>query len=161
MNETEWTGASAVVALIALAVSVAAFFVQRKYGDFELARTLHADLTTGDVARAREDLGTLVHDPQRINEGDLLRVRASYFTLLWCFERIYAGRCTIASRSRHARRRPLRFLDSMIRWQLEYWAGNLPQVRTELERRLGSPLSDSRSLEGFEALKREVLGIHL
>lgn len=158
MSETGWAAISAVVALIALVVSVAAFFVQRTYGDLELARALHADLTTGEVARAREDLGTLVLDPRRISDGDLPRVRTSYFTLLWCFERINAGRSTIAAHGRHGRR-PLRFLASLIRWPVEYWSEHLTQAREELERRLGGTLDDTQSHQAFEDLKRAVLGI--
>ena len=139
----------------ALGISIAAFGRQRRQEDFGLARELHSDLTTGEVARAREDLGTLVHDGSRIKDEDLPRVRTAYFTLLWCFERIYAGRCAIADR-RFMRNRPLEFLDRMIRWQVGYWAENMDEARSELGRRLGVQISDESSREALAALHRDI-----
>lgn len=47
------------------------FYWQRRHGDFELARLLHADLTSGEVAKALDLLGTLLHSPNSIRDDDL------------------------------------------------------------------------------------------
>lgn len=155
MSETGWAAISAAVSLLALGAAVAVYWGQRQQADFALARSLHADLTTGEVAKAREDLGTLVHDPRLIADAELPRVRTSYFALLWCFERVYAGRRTIAA-GRRASNRPLVFLDEMIGWQVEYWSKNLADVKDELERRLGVSVSDGDSREAFDRLCAEL-----
>lgn len=82
-------------------------------------------------------------------------MRTAYFTVLWCFERLYAGRSAIQDGGM-ASRRPLRFLDRMISGQLVYWSANLPRVREELEQRLG-PVEDEQSRRAFEELKQAVL----
>ncbi|SDP62095.1 hypothetical protein SAMN04487981_12933 [Streptomyces sp. cf386] len=144
-----------VISIVSLCTSISVFYWQRRHGDFDLARLLHADLTGGEVAKARDVLGALVHTPGSIRDDVFPEVRTAYFTLLWCFERLYAGRRAIQDGGT-ASRRPLRFLDRLISSQLAYWAVNLPRVRGELERRLG-PIEDEQSLWAFEELKRSVL----
>lgn len=144
-----------VISIGSLCASIAVFYWQRRHGHFDLARILHADLTGGEVAKARDVLGTLVHAPGSIRDDGLPEARTAYFTLLWCFEGIYAGRRAIQDGGT-ASRRPLRFLDRLISNQLVYWSANLPRVRGELERRLG-PIDDEQSRWAFEELKRAVL----
>lgn len=86
MDGTDWAAVSAIAAVLAASVAVAVYLAQRQREDFALACQLHADLTGGEVAQAREDLGTLVHDSERIGDDDLARLRNSYFALLWCFD---------------------------------------------------------------------------
>jgi hypothetical protein len=64
------------IAALSLAISVgsllvawAAFRVQRRRTNMELARSLHFDLTSGEVAKARETLGTIVYDPKVMASG--------------------------------------------------------------------------------------------
>lgn len=89
---------------------------QNTYGQhvYELARSLHADLTTGEVGQARDRLGTVsrlysewfddpapvsfrghvdLHLPPRDRsvEQRVAEVRRDWFTLLWCFQRIRAA----------------------------------------------------------------------
>ncbi|WDF43486.1 hypothetical protein PBV52_45260 [Streptomyces sp. T12] len=143
------------LSIVSLCTSIAVFYWQRRHGVFDLARLLHADLTGGEVAKARDMLGTLVHSPGSIRDDTLPEVRTAYFTLLWCFDRLYAGRRAIQNGGT-ASRRPLRFLDRLIGSQVAYWAENLPRVREELARHLG-PIEDEQSLWAFEELKRTVL----
>ncbi|MGJ5806343.1 hypothetical protein ACSCB1_45760 [Streptomyces europaeiscabiei] len=158
MSADTWAGVSAMVSLLALGTALAAHLRQRRVEDFKLARDLHSDLTTGDVARAREDLGTLVYDGNRIPDDDLPSVRNSYFRLLWCFERIYAGRRTIAEGRLLFGNRPLKFLDRLVGWQVQYWFENLDDARRALEARLGVPVSDGKSRLALDALNRDISG---
>ncbi|MFJ8535462.1 hypothetical protein [Streptomyces sp. NPDC093591] len=80
------------ISIVSLCTSIAVFYWQRWHGDFDLARILHADLTGGEVAKARDLLGTLVHSPGSFRDDGLPEARTAYFTLLWCFERLYVGR---------------------------------------------------------------------
>ncbi|WP_210585866.1 hypothetical protein [Streptomyces sp. GESEQ-35] len=155
MSADVWTGGTAVVSLFALVIALAAYRRQRRAEDFKLARDLHSDLTSGDVARAREDLGTLVYDGSRITDDDLPRVRNSYFAVLWCFERIYAGRCAIADGWSFGNR-PLELLDRMVGWQVRYWSENAGDVKQALEDRLGVELSDGNSRLALDALSRAI-----
>jgi hypothetical protein len=70
---------------------------QRRRGDFDLARALHVELTTGDVMDARDRLSTF-HQRGNLTQPDLDRLLRDYFTLLLCFERIEAGRYLLAGR---------------------------------------------------------------
>ncbi|WP_210594300.1 hypothetical protein [Streptomyces sp. GESEQ-35] len=144
-----------VISIVSLSTSIAVFYWQSRHGDFDLARLLHADLTSGEVAKARDLLGTLLHSPNSMCDDDLPDVRTAYFTLLWCFERLYAGRRAIQDGGM-ASRRPLRFLDRLISGQLTYWSLNLPRVRDELQQRMG-PIEDEQSMWAFEELKRTAL----
>ncbi|WJV51752.1 hypothetical protein [Streptomyces flavofungini] len=144
-----------VISIVSLCTSMAVFYWQRRHGDFDLARMLHADLTTGEVARARDVLGTFIHDPRTLDSEDLRDVRTAYFTVLWCFERLYAGRRAIRDGGA-ASRRPLRFLDHMISGQVSYWDQNLPWIREELEQHPGG-VHDSESLRAFTELRHAVL----
>jgi hypothetical protein len=142
---------SAAVSVRAFAVALATYLRQRRQGDFALARELHNDLVTGDVAKARDLLGTVVHDPDRVEDGELPRVRDAYFTLLWCFERIYAGRVAIAD-GWYWRNRPLDFIDCLAGWHVDYWVTNLDVAKNWLEERLGTEIKDGRSRSGLLAL---------
>ncbi|MFD7283902.1 hypothetical protein ACFV80_44680 [Streptomyces sp. NPDC059862] len=141
--------ATLVISIVSLCTSIAVFCWQRQHGDFDLARLLHADLTGGEVAKTRDVLGTLVHSPGSIRDDVLPEVRTAYFTLLWCFERLYAGRRAIQDGGT-ANCRPLRFLDRLTSSQLAYWAVNLPAYRVNWSgasgrSRTNSPCGHSRN----------------
>ncbi|MEU5882813.1 hypothetical protein [Spirillospora sp. NPDC047279] len=148
---------SAVSALISVTAVMVVYALNRRHDYYELARSLHEDLTSGQVAGARDALGTLVHGPP---QPDLdfapQKIRHAYFTLLWAFERIQAGRHHMARGSvlgggKAARR----YLDGMIRWHVREWASGLPMVRERLEDLTGESMTDSDSLQAFEELTRE------
>ncbi len=147
--------ATLAISIVSLCTSVAVFYWQRRHGDFDLARLLHADLTSGEVARARDLLGALLRSPDTFRDDALPDVRTAYFTVLWSFERLYAGRRAIEDGGT-ASRRPLKFLDRLIRWPLAYWSENLPRVREVLEQRLGT-VEDDQSIEALVELERAVL----
>jgi hypothetical protein len=140
-----------VISLCAFAVALTAYLRQRRREDFALARELHNDLVAGKVAQARDLLGTLLHDPEGIDDGDLPRLRDAYFTVLWCFERIYAGRSVIAD-GWYWRNRPLDFLDRLIGWHVAYWATNADVAKLLLQERLGNEVQDEHSRYGLKGL---------
>ncbi|MFI6758841.1 hypothetical protein ACIBF5_06805 [Micromonospora sp. NPDC050417] len=120
---------STLLAAGALTVSIAAFRGQRRREDFELARSLHEDLTSGEVAQARDRLGNLVRSKGSLDPDQKRQAMTAYFTLLWCFERIDIGRRTLAT---SPSKRALHFLINSIRWHVEEWEKMLPEVRRRL-----------------------------
>lgn len=139
MTAQTWVAlAAAAIALACLlAIVLLGYRGQRVRTDLELARSLHADLTSGDVAAARVVLSR--HDTAE--NADL---RAAYFTLLWCFERIHVGRSTIGRTTK-----AVRFLDESIAWHVREWLAAFPAI----EERLG-PRDTSRA--AFDALVDEL-----
>jgi hypothetical protein len=154
MSTDVWTIVSGVAAVASAVGALAVYRGQTRQVDHELARTLHLDLTTGDVARARDVVtsyryGSLAYDEQ---------VRSAYFTLLWCFERVYQGRRSML-RSRggsRARSAAVRFLDSAIGWHVAEWEQAFEKVRASL--RVDMPagghgeLDDANSHNAFAEL---------
>lgn len=125
---------------------------------FELARSLHQDLTTGSVQDARNTLGGVAHGG-RVLEGEQLEEGLdAYFRLLWCFERINAG-YQVMGRHRCLGRQPRRFLADLITWHVQEWATNFrgagddPGIRAELDRALNPrDLHDTDSWRSFQEL---------
>lgn len=88
---------SAALAIAAVAVALAAFQSERRRARWENARALHHDLTTGEVATARNRMGRLhygsyTNSPLSTAEAETELDLQAYYTVLWCFERIQAGR---------------------------------------------------------------------
>jgi hypothetical protein len=150
-----WAAISTIISLLALMTAMAVFWAQRRHAHFELACLLHRDLTTGEVAEARDKLGTLLHDPVRFTPDDLPEVRTAYFTLLWCFERIYLGRRVMVA-GRVPSKRPLRLLDDLVTYQVRYWDENLPAIKQAIET-LGD-VKDEREREALIKLIRDMQG---
>jgi len=165
------SGLAVAVAFASLLLSLAAFKVQQRRTNMELARSLHHDLTSGEVAKARESLGTITRDTT-VAPSDraerrtwYVRARTDYFTLLWCFERIWAGRkAIIADYRTGAASRPCRYLDNLIGWHVRNWAFDLPVIRQILNNELGSEpaedddgVLDRDSSMAFRKLSAEVL----
>ena len=74
---------SLLVALLALLVAGAVYLGESRRSDFEVARTLHLDLTSGEVAQARQQLGTLRYGtPEAVRALDPAAAVTAYFTLL-------------------------------------------------------------------------------
>ena len=176
------TLAALIVSIGALATSAVAYKAQRRRLWLDLARSLHHELTTGEVAEARNPLGTLVYadDSSTVKPET---ARSAYFTVLWCFERIWAGREAIirdyrpseprivrifmsfldrvapkrSKALRDRQRQPLRFLDELITWHVETLGYVLPIAKDELEQRLGGTISDGSSVKGINKLMQTVL----
>jgi hypothetical protein len=165
------SGLALAVAIASLLLAWAAFKLQRRRTNMELARSLHHDLTSGEVAKARETLGSITRDQSVAPREDLERRRAwfvgartDYFTLLWCFERIWAGRETIIDDDRRGvRSRPCRYLDQLVGWHVRNWAFDLPEIKRVLINELSEMpeqkdgVRDEDSSRAFGKLTRALL----
>lgn len=167
--------ASAAIAAYATHLARRSAFWARRSADgafahtaFELARNLHADLTTGSTAQARDALehfrnGTRYRqtgpDDHPLEEGTQ-EVLEAYFTLLWCFERILVGRRSLTGQQEWNNTAPaVAFLDSLITWHLKRWAERWPAVRDGLKSANRVPdLRDHDSLTSFCDLVEEATG---
>ena len=140
-------------------ISWRVYTYQRQQTHFQLALSLHRDLTTGEVAKARDKLGAIQHGNEDV-KGPVSNADAveAYFTVLWCFERIHAGERTLRSHSKRlqhpSKKTPaLEFLYDSIHWHVEEWSSILDDLRRELERRLeGNTLEDEDSSPKLEKL---------
>lgn len=148
----------AIVALGAAGFAALQARIQHRREDFELARALHADLTTGPVAEARDLLGTVTFTGAAPPGHVVDDVRRAYFTLLWSFERIDGGRSSMAERYRRSRTKPdaVDFLDKLIDWHVRFWNsdGGFNKVRHWLAHELGGAVDDKESVAAFERLAR-------
>jgi hypothetical protein len=101
MGADDWSAlagvSSTVLALAAVVVALVAFRSEHQRARFEGARALHHDLTTGEVAAARKVIASLHYGGFGSSSApmDWSDALTSYFTLLWCFERIEAGRTAL------------------------------------------------------------------
>lgn len=145
------------ISLLAVLVAAIVYLGENRRADLEVARSLHLDLTSGEVAGARRLLGTLRYGDSsergRIDTSDAL---TAYFTLLWCFERVAAGRRSLLRGQLLGRRgRAVTFLDEAIDWHLIEWREGLPTAKSRLNERLGSAVDDDQSREALRWLLRE------
>ena len=145
------------IPVAAVLVAVIVFLAGSRRSDFEIARTLHLDLTSGEVARARDLLGVLMHGTRaQISCLDKTDVRSAYLTLLWCFERILNGRrALVQGKLLRRRSRAVQFLDEALAWHLDYWAVAVDLVRPPLTALLGQEVDDKDSRSALSALLKE------
>lgn len=147
--------------IAAIAAGISAFWAwwvyrgQSRSADFELARSLHQDLTSGEVARARDTLTRYRLTGQCASTAETVH---AYFTLLWCFERVLRGRESISRRSRSTSTHPaLDYLDECTDWHLKQWEHDFPEIRQRLKAELGTRTLDNEdTLASFKTLARDV-----
>lgn len=139
---------STLIALLSATVAILVFRRQRRQADFELARSLHQDLTSGDVAHARDLLATLHYPGSRVldDPAGAEAIRSAYFTVLWSFERVHAGRQVLAN-APAART----FLDDLIRWHVAEWWQRLDDVKAILVAHFAG-LDDTESRRSLDQL---------
>jgi hypothetical protein len=194
-----WFSAARIAGLLAVIAFSAAFFsaaagrrsaaasaaseltARRAYGQqlYELARSVHEDLTTGEVAEARDRLGTLVRARRRLwgnpiephhthdtairdaydpspDGHRMAQLRRDWFTLLWCFQRVNAALDLLAeapSEVAHGRQRdPRNFLADLIRDQVRFLNTDATDVRAALEEYDKRPVDDRESSQAFRDL---------
>lgn len=148
-----WT---AIATVAAVASAIGAWWVYRsqsRAGDFELARSLHQDLTSGEVARARDTLTRYRRGGEYSSD-----VVHAYFTLIWCFERIWRGRESIVRRAQNSASHPaVDFLDDCIDWHVLEWHRDFPEIRMKIRAEPSvSDLDDQDSVGPFAALAEAV-----
>ncbi|WP_371601197.1 hypothetical protein [Streptomyces sp. NBC_00564] len=119
------------------------------------------DLTTGEVVRARVNLIAYLRNPGESSDELVQEALGSYYVLLWCFERILAGRRVLNRSRRWNPSLPaVQFLDTLVQWHLEEWGKDLPVIRRRLSSDLedrGISFLDHHSWGSFENLYLEVL----
>ncbi|MEY9929003.1 hypothetical protein ABH926_003643 [Catenulispora sp. GP43] len=142
---------SAVAAVGAVIYAARQARVQHRREDFELARSLHADLTSGLVAEARNILSAVPEKRRGFDRQlDIVQIANAYFTLLWCFERVYSGRQSIARRDRTPD--AVVFLDSLVTWHVARWWGAFADVRREIGDQTKGAINDQYARVGYERL---------
>lgn len=149
---------SAIAAIAAGISAIWAWWVYRgqsRAADFELARSLHQDLTTGEVARARDALTRYRLTGQCASTDEVVH---AYFTLLWCFERILRGRESISRRTPRIGAQPaLDYLDACMDWHLRQWEHDFPEVQRRIKADLGvKKLDNADTFACFSALVEAV-----
>ncbi|MET9087518.1 hypothetical protein ABZX77_37515 [Streptomyces sp. NPDC004237] len=169
----EWLSTFVAVVSAGIAVYAAYWARQSARGTFahtayDLARTLHTDLTTGATARARDVLEHFRSGSRYRESGpDALpytegtqEVLEAYFALLWCFERILVGRRSLTKQQLwNDTGPPVAFLDDLLTWHLHRWAEHWPTLRAALKESDRVPdLRDHDSLGSFCDLVEEVIG---
>jgi len=156
---TDWWGIASSVAAVVSALGAGAVYAgQTRQADHELARSLHSDLTSGEVARSRNLLASFRHGDTAYGP----EVREAYFTLLWCFERALEARRAMTRRHFGLvgrRSAAVRYFDKALEWHVGEWAEALPEIRSRLSEQLasrGGQLRDGDSRRSFSALVRDL-----
>jgi hypothetical protein len=148
---------SATVAVIAVAIAWYTHAQQRRQSHLALAIALHHDLTSGEVAAARDLLGRLIYNAETVKDVATEDLMAAYFTVLWCFERVSAGERSMREHNRRLADRsrttpPLRFLYDCIHWHVHEAHRYRNQVRSALTQRLGKAPDDALSISAVAHL---------
>jgi hypothetical protein len=149
---------STVLALAAVVVALVAFRSEHQRARFEGARALHHDLTTGEVAAARKVIASLRYggfgsSSAPVDWSDAL---TSYFTLLWCFERIEAGRTALVVRGvvrfSDPRNEAVDYLDALVAWHVAEYACGFAIARRKFAEASAQEVSNGNSTSGFSRL---------
>lgn len=179
-----FAGGAALISAAAGLASVAT--ARRALGQqlYELARATHQDLTSGDVAAARDRLGTLVRARRRLwsgppepnstwdsevrkaydlrGDGEAMdRWRRDWFTLLWCFERVHAALVLLAQTPPElvaaGQQSPRDFLADLVRTQVRFLNTDAADIRAALEEHYRDRVDDGESTSAFRELVTELL----
>ena len=159
MSANSWSvvvgASSTVLALAGVAIALIAYRSDRRRSRFERACALHRDLTTGEVATARNVAGHF-HYGGFTGSGtspDVASGLHAYFLLLWSFQRLEAGRTALVRDSL----RPngsidsvVRYLDGLIASDVAEYACALAIMRRKIAESSG--ISDWRSAAPFVRL---------
>ncbi|MFF0000733.1 hypothetical protein [Streptomyces avermitilis] len=160
MNVDDWSAlssvASAALALAAIAIAVRVHRTEHRRSRFETARSLLQELNSGETATVRQyiarlhyghhDLGPNLSDPSQVES-----YFAAYYTMLWCFERVEAGRTSLVLGGRGVGRDSVvEYLDSRLAWHVAEFACAIPQARAKLATAmLDGAVKDRDSVGGF------------
>lgn len=161
MGADNWSAlagvSSTVLALAAVVVALVAFRSEHRRARFEGARALHHDLTTGEIAAARKTVGSLHYGDfgSSSSPADWSQALTAYFTLLWCFERIEAGRMALARgvvRAGQRKDEAVDYLDALVAWHVAEYACGFSIARRKLAEASAAEVSDGDSAAGFSRL---------
>ncbi|GAA5022805.1 hypothetical protein GCM10023335_54990 [Streptomyces siamensis] len=149
--------ASAALALAAVAIAVRTHQTEHRRSRFETARSLLQELNSGETVAVRHDMARLHYGHQHdmtpdLSDADQLRSHfASYYTMLWCFERIEAGRTSLVAGSPGRSGDPvIEYLDSRLAWHVAEFACAIPTARAQLATTAPDrTVKDRDSIKGF------------
>lgn len=115
----------------------------------DLARSLHVDLTTGEVADARNRLGTIAHSckPKAFVKKNSNLYRQAWFVELWCFERIRNALLVFDELHKEGKDAKSSLL-KLIAVQTSFINKEAVTVRSELVK-AGGALSDDKSKQAL------------
>ncbi|MCX5063717.1 hypothetical protein OG895_43270 [Streptomyces sp. NBC_00201] len=142
---------SACIAAIAAFIALYAARGNAARAGFDLARTLYNDLTTEATAQSRSALEFYRRGNAPADQA-LPEVMNHYFSLLWQFEKVYAGRESLARQRRLNGTQPaVRFLDDMIGYHVSEWGARWLQLHNLIDIQLGpdDQLDDRHTLQSF------------
>ncbi|WP_158801407.1 hypothetical protein [Streptomyces sp. NRRL S-37] len=125
---------TAVVAGVALFFTIRLARKQRYEQRHELARQIINDLTTESAVKDRHLLGCLHWQNRPIkggNERDA--VMRAYFSMLWLFGRLQAGRSSLLATNNNKRDDALKYLDEGIQTHILEYICTFNEVRKKLE----------------------------
>lgn len=138
--------ASAIAAYFSWSVARSSLLTERR----RYAAGLQADLTTGEVAAARNVIGTWLYGPHdrhsQIEEGELIQ---AYYTVAWAIERLAAGRSALGV-LRFDDRRTIAAFDDRIRWHVQEQARNLKTVAERVQ------MDNAEVVNSLRALKKDI-----
>lgn len=119
-----------------------------------IAADLHRDLTTGEVAEARDVIGSWIYQDSSTAPRSIdATVRHSYYVLLWAFERLSTG---VQVLKVSQRKEALNILRDSAKWHVLEIAANL----NELHHAESSNLQDEEAWTRFEECTDILQGAH-
>ncbi|WP_353945778.1 hypothetical protein ABII15_32110 [Streptomyces sp. HUAS MG91] len=142
---------SACIAGVAAFIALHAARGNAARAGFDLARALYNDLTTDATAESRSNL-EFYRRGNAPADQPLAEIMNHYFALLWQFEKVYAGRESLARQQRLNGTGPaVRFLDDMIGYHVSEWGSRWLQLHNLIDNQLGphDNLDDRHTLQSF------------
>ena len=161
MNVNDWSAissvASATLALAAIAIAVRTHQTEHRRSRFETARSLLQELNSGETVAVRHNIAPLHYGhqhgiiPDLSDENQVRLYFAAYYTMLWCFERVEAGRTSlIAGRLGRGHDPVIEYLDKRLAWHVAEFACAFPKAREQLATTaLDGAVKDRDSVKGF------------
>jgi hypothetical protein len=120
-----WAMLAAVGSAVAALVSWMTAHTALKTSRRQHSAVLLADLTTGEVASARDRIGSWLYGTHEqhssISNPDLVK---AYYVVAWALERLAVGRTALGA-MRFGDKQALKELDERIRWHVQEQAQNL------------------------------------
>lgn len=165
MGVSEWSAIASVVSaalgLAAIAIAVRVHQTEYRRSRFETARSLLQDLNSGETATVRHYVARLhygIFNSRRspdLGDADQAALYfAAYYTMLWCFERVEAGRTSLVAGGRGIDHDPvIEYLDNRLAWHVAEFACAIPQARARLATTVhDGEVKDRDSVAGFHRL---------
>ncbi|MET1089813.1 MAG: hypothetical protein ABWY04_22290 [Arthrobacter sp.] len=157
-----WAMLAAVGSAIAAFVSWMTANTQLKTSRRQHSAALLADLTTGEVAKARDRIGTWLYGSHEqhsnIHNHDLIQ---AYYVVAWALERLAVGRTALGV-MRFGDTQAIKESDARLLWHVEEQAQNLRFIADHVKTIDNEEVEDSlrsiqKQIRGIETSKTRVL----